>query len=234
MRSQEQKKMKKIRVWLMKKVKELTILCAVRACMIMFSPNDVEPMVWPSVEKAHDLLDGFFALPEIEKKKKEISLQTYLKEKTKKVREQFMKTQKKHMDYVTDQLMEELHRGRRIDDLSLSEINALISFSRDNIILHRKELEFVQHSPLRDPPVPPFEVQFEELPATANDVIIRGGQVDERTWKNYEETKRFSIGNALRGNQSHYLVDKWVFASPEPPKPRTSQPIEMDLVSYNK
>nr|AAD17410.1 hypothetical protein [Arabidopsis thaliana] len=166
------------------------ILCAVKACIIMFSPHEVEPMVWPSFEKARDLLDGFFALPDIKKKKKQMSLEMYLKEKTKKVHEQFMKTQRKHMDHVTDQLMVELHRGRRLDDLDLSEINALISFSRENIILLRKELEFVQHSPLGDPRVPPFEAQFEELTTIANDVFVRGGQVDERAWKNYEATKR--------------------------------------------
>jgi len=210
------------------------ILCAVKACIIMFSPHEVEPMVWPSFEKARDLLDGFFALPDIKKKKKQMSLEMYLKEKTKKVHEQFMKTQRKHMDHVTDQLMVELHRGRRLDDLDLSEINALISFSRENIILLRKELEFVQHSPLGDPRVPPFEAQFEELTTIANDVFVRGGQVDERAWKNYEATKRVSIGNALRGNQSHYLVDKWLFASPKPREPTNQSRLTYQTIFYTK
>ncbi|CAE5970675.1 unnamed protein product [Arabidopsis arenosa] len=202
--------------------------------MIMFSPYEVEPLVWPSVEKARDVLDGFFALPEIEKKKKEMSLESYLKEKTKKVHEQMTKTQKKNMNYAIAQLMAQLHHGRKIHDLNLSEIYALISFLKDNIIRYRKRLDFVQYPSLRDPPVPPFEVQFEEFMTTTNDAFVRKGQEDERVWKTNEAGKRISIGAAVKGNQTYYLLDKWVFPSSEPPNPRTHHQIEMNVVSGKK
>ncbi|XP_019087925.1 PREDICTED: agamous-like MADS-box protein AGL80 [Camelina sativa] len=201
-----EEKLKKKRVGLMKKVKELMILCDVMACIIMFSPKEVEPMVWPSVEKAHGLLEIFFSLPEIKNKKKEMNLESYLKEKKEKVHEQFLKSNKKHMGYVIDQLMVQLHRGRRIDDLDLSEIFALISFSRDDIILRRKELKFVQYSPLRYPPILPFEAHFKEP---------RNTRYDERSWKTDEETKIISI-------------------DPLTPKPRNDQEIRMGMISHNK
>ncbi|CAN8255266.1 unnamed protein product [Cochlearia groenlandica] len=75
--------LKKRRLGLVKKVRELTILCDVKACMIIYSPNDPEPLVWPSVDVARDLLDDFFSLPEVEKKKKETTLESYIKEKKK-------------------------------------------------------------------------------------------------------------------------------------------------------
>ncbi|CAL9222189.1 unnamed protein product [Arabidopsis halleri] len=226
--------LKKRREGLVKKIKELSILCDIKVCMTMFSPYEVEPLVWPSVEKARDVLDGFFALPEIEKKKKETSLESYLKEKTKKVHEKMMKTHKKNMNYAIAQLMVQLHHGRKIHDLNLSEIYALISFSKDNIIRYRKELDFVQYPSLRDPPVPPFEVQFEEFMTTTNDVFVRKGQEDERVWKTDEVGKRISIGTAVKGNQTYYLLDKWVFPSSESPNPRTHHQIEMDVVSHKK
>lgn len=65
--------LKKEMLALVEKVKELTILCDVQA-MIMFIPKEeVEPMVWPSVEGARELVDHFFALSDFEKKKKEAS-----------------------------------------------------------------------------------------------------------------------------------------------------------------
>lgn len=214
--------LKKRSIGLMKKVKELTILCDVNACMIVFSPDEVEPMVWPSLETAYDLLDDFFALPEIEKKKKETSLDSYLKEKTKKNHDQLMKTHKKNMGYVIDQLMVQLKHGRRTVDLNLSEIYALLSFSRDNIIHCRKKLDFVQYPPLRDPPM------------SLSDVFVEVDYEDERAWKTDEVAKRFSINAAVRGNQSHYLTDNFFLTSPEPPKPTTYSQIMMDMVSNNQ
>ncbi|EOA32144.1 hypothetical protein CARUB_v10015395mg [Capsella rubella] len=200
----------------------------------MFNPNEVEPMVWPSVEKTRGILDGFFSLPEIEKKKKEMNIESYLKEKTKKVHELFLKTHKKHMGYIIDQLMVQLHRGRRIDDLNMSEIYNLLSFLKDNIILRRNELKFVQYPPLHEPPMLPLEAQLEDLRSTRNNVFVSGGMVEERAWKTNEETERISIGNVVKGNQSQYLIDKWVFPSPLTPKPRNNQLIEMGMVSYNQ
>ncbi|XP_019096769.1 PREDICTED: floral homeotic protein PMADS 1-like [Camelina sativa] len=201
---------KKRREGLLKKIEEVTILCDVKACIIMFSPEEDYPMVWPSLKQVRDLLDDFFALPEIEKKKKETSLQSYLKEKTKKVHEQLMKTHKKNQNYAIDQMMLQLHRGRSIADLDLNEIYALISFSKDNVMLHRKKLHFVQHSPLRDPPDPLFERKFEEFETTTNGVFARGRQEDERAWNTNEAMKEININAAIPGNQqSCYLIDQW-------------------------
>ncbi|XP_023634257.1 agamous-like MADS-box protein AGL104 [Capsella rubella] len=90
----------------LKKVKELTILCDILACLIIFSPNDAEPMVWPSVETARGLLDNFFSLP------------------------------------------------------------------KDRIILGREMLGSMQFSPLRDPPVLPFEVQVEQLAEKRDEATV--------------------------------------------------------------
>ncbi|EOA32683.1 hypothetical protein CARUB_v10015981mg [Capsella rubella] len=217
---------------LVKKLKELTILCSINVCMIMFSPNEAEPMVWPSAEKARGLLADFNALSEVEKTKKQTSLESFMKEKIKKVHEQIMKTRKKNISYAIDHLMVKLHRGGGIHDLNLSEIYDLISFLRDNIILYRKMLGFAQYPLLQDPPVQP---QFEEFTTTTttNDVFVRSGQEDERAWKTDEAENMISIGNAIKENQSHYLIDQWFFPSPQQPNPRIHQQIQMGAVCYN-
>ncbi|XP_023640356.1 agamous-like MADS-box protein AGL80 [Capsella rubella] len=92
------KSLKQRREALLKKVKELTILCDIQACLIIFSPNEVGPVVWPSVEKARGLLDDFFALPELAQKNKETSIESFLKEKTKTVHKKLMESDKKNKD----------------------------------------------------------------------------------------------------------------------------------------
>ncbi|KAL1188158.1 Agamous-like MADS-box protein AGL80 [Cardamine amara subsp. amara] len=211
--------LRKRRLAFSKKVNELTILCDVRACIIMFSPNEAEPMVWPSVESARLLLDEFFAIPDFKRRKKETNLQEYLQEKTKKVQEILIRTQKEIMEYLTDQLMVQLQHGRRISDLNMCEVYTLLSYSKVQIMLYRKRLEFMQHPPLLDLPLPLFEDQSGELKEIINDIFAGGSQNDERAEKSDEPVIRVNFDD-LRGDKSYYIFDQWVFAS-EPPKPTT-------------
>ncbi|KAF3606456.1 hypothetical protein DY000_02050871 [Brassica cretica] len=182
--------LKKRRSGLVKKVKEISTLCDVKACLIMFSPKEVEPMVWPSAEAARNLLKDFDALPAFTKKKNETSLESYLKEKTWKVHESLRKkTQKENMECMMDQLKVQLSSFPKLDDLDVKEIYSLISFSKDAIMHLRKKVGSVQHCPLRDPPVYPFEEQVKEFRTTTG-----GGHENERARKTYEEVNMASIG----------------------------------------
>ncbi|KAL1217944.1 Agamous-like MADS-box protein AGL80 [Cardamine amara subsp. amara] len=222
--------LRKRRLGLSKKVKELSILCDVRACIIMFNPNEALPMVWPSVPTARLLLDKFFAIPDFERRKQETNLQQYLQEKTKKIQEKLMRTQKESMAYLTDQLMVQLQHGRRIADFNMSEIHALLSYSKVKIMLFRKRLEFMQHPPLRDLPLPPFEAQSEDFRTIVNDIFSGGSQNDERAKKTDESGIRVKFDD-LRDNESYYILDQWVFPS-EQHKPRTLQQMATEFQSY--
>ncbi|XP_010513278.1 PREDICTED: agamous-like MADS-box protein AGL36 [Camelina sativa] len=208
------KSLKQRREGLLKKVKELAILCAIRACLIIFSPNEAVPMVWPSVEMTCGILDDFFALPKFVQKQKETGVKSILEEKTKTVHEQLMKSNEKNKEHVVDKLMMHLQNGRGIDDLNLSEIHALLSFSKDKIILHRKNLNSMEFSPLRDPPVIPFEVQAEQLTITTDDAFVGSGQGDDKNGKTDEEPRIFNI-DTFRENKSYYLIDRWAL-DPKP------------------
>lgn len=220
--------LKKRRSGLVKKVKELTILCDVKACLIMFSPKEAVPMVWPSAEAARNLLNDFNALPDFLKKKNETTLESYLKEKTWKVHENLSKTQKGNMEGKIDQLMVQLNcfRSRKVDDLDVKEIYSLISFSKDGIMHLRKKVGSVQHCPLRDPPVYPFGEQVKEFRTTTG-----GGREHEKARKTFEEVNMASIG-ASKEKQSYYLMDEWTFPSLKPPSPQTHQQIMMNMASY--
>lgn len=210
---------------LQKKVRELTILCDVKACMIISSPNEPEPVVWPSAETTLGLLDRFFALPKFEREKKAMRVESYLQEKTNNIHEQLIKVKKQINTYAIDELMLQIQEDHRtIADFNLSETYALLSFSRDTIISCRKKLEIEQLPPLRDQRVFPFEVQVEPLKTTINDVLIGGIQDDERAGKRNEATRRSSI-SVLTKNKSHFLIDKWVFPS-NPSKPGSYNPYQ--------
>nr|AAP21686.1 hypothetical protein [Arabidopsis thaliana] len=110
--------------------------------------------------------------------------------------------------------MMQLQRGRRIHDLNLSEIYTLLSYSRETIMSFRKKFDFMQHSPLRDPPVLPFEVQVEQFKSTTKDAFL-GGDLDVERARNTNEATRIINIDSLRENKSYYLIDQW-FPTPEP------------------
>ncbi|ESQ55415.1 hypothetical protein EUTSA_v10027229mg [Eutrema salsugineum] len=211
-------KLKKIWSALIKKVTEFTILCDVKLCVITYSPNDAAPMVWPSVEKAGDLIRNFNALPDFEKMRKAMTLESFMTGKISKVEEKLRKLQKKNMEHEIDKLMVQLRGDRRMDDLDVNELKALLSFSKDKIMKLRKRVGSVEHRPLRDP----FETQSEEPRTTTNDgFVIGGGQDAERA------------RNTIEGDKTHYLMDGWVYPSPEPLNPLIHQQIGIGMGSYN-
>ncbi|PPS08170.1 hypothetical protein GOBAR_AA12474 [Gossypium barbadense] len=59
--------LKKRRLGLVKKVMELTTLCGIEACLVIYSPDEQEPMVWPSQEEARRLIQKFYQVPEIKR-----------------------------------------------------------------------------------------------------------------------------------------------------------------------
>ncbi|VVB02004.1 unnamed protein product [Arabis nemorensis] len=198
----------------------------------MLNAKEVEPMVWPSLEEAKDLIRGFLALPDFERIKNETTLESHLKEKIRKVKEKLMKMREKKKEYMVDQLMVQINHGRKIDDPNLHEIHGLLSFSKDKIIQFKNRLGITQYPPIRDPPVNPFDAESNSVRTNTNDVfMIGGGQDDERAGNTYEASKRINIGNALRDNQSHYLMDQWVFASSEPLSAQVDQTIKVKMGS---
>ncbi|MBA0637564.1 hypothetical protein Godav_025341, partial [Gossypium davidsonii] len=83
--------LKKWREGLMKKVTELPIMCGVEGGLIVYCPDEQEPMVWPSHEEVQSLLKKFYQVPEMERNKKSMKLETYYKEKASKSRDQLKK-----------------------------------------------------------------------------------------------------------------------------------------------
>ncbi|KAH0898534.1 hypothetical protein HID58_048102 [Brassica napus] len=61
---------KKRKKGLMKKVNELSTLCGINACAIIYSPYDSNPEVWPSNSGVQRIISEFRTLPEMDQNKK--------------------------------------------------------------------------------------------------------------------------------------------------------------------
>ncbi|KAG0496484.1 hypothetical protein HPP92_001175 [Vanilla planifolia] len=99
--------LKKRRKGLMKKVKELSILCDVRACAIVYSPQEAQPEVWPSVAEATRLLTRFRSMPEMEQSKKMLNQETFLRQRVAKLHEQLRRHERENRELESAALLRE-------------------------------------------------------------------------------------------------------------------------------
>ncbi|KAE8700903.1 hypothetical protein F3Y22_tig00110551pilonHSYRG00104 [Hibiscus syriacus] len=120
--------LKKRRLGLVKKVKELTTLCGIDACLLMYNPGEQEPMAWPSPDEVKQLIEKFHLVPELERTKKTINMETHVKEMLSKVQDQLIKLNIKNKEEEVGQFMHQMHRGKMMDGFNLNELDALIWF----------------------------------------------------------------------------------------------------------
>ncbi|XP_062083473.1 agamous-like MADS-box protein AGL80 isoform X2 [Humulus lupulus] len=96
---------KKRKKGLLKKVSELSTLCAVDACAIIYSPYEAQPAVFPSTAGVNRILARFKKMPEIEQSKKMVNQEAFLKQKIGKVNEQVKKLRKENREKEMNRLM---------------------------------------------------------------------------------------------------------------------------------
>ncbi|KAK6281767.1 hypothetical protein POUND7_015592 [Theobroma cacao] len=168
--------LKKRRLGLLKKMSELSTLCGVNACAIIYSPDEIEPTVWPSHDVVQQQLAQFQSLSELKRLKKMMNQETYIKEQVKKAREQLMKCEKRNKEMEMAQLMYQINQGKGLDELNLNELNGLSLFVEEKIKEISKRIEFFQQAPfaptsaLPDPhlPLPPHCLTVKEMAQTGS------------------------------------------------------------------
>ncbi|ESQ40576.1 hypothetical protein EUTSA_v10016044mg [Eutrema salsugineum] len=179
---------------LIKKAGELTILCNMSACLIFFSRDDNRLVVWPSHEVAESLIERFYSLPDIERNQKAEDQESFIRTNTKKVENKLANCRKVITELEMDHLMFQIHNGRKLDDLSQTEIEKLISYSSKKIMGMGRELGYTGH---------PFPCVYE--PFMGNESPSASDVASE--WRE----NSFS----LMGSGSIYLMDQWFEDNPK-------------------
>ncbi|CAK9311714.1 unnamed protein product [Citrullus colocynthis] len=96
---------KKRKKGLLKKLTELTTLCGIEACAIIFSPFGSQLDLWPSTLGFQRVLSKFKSLPEMEKCKKMVNQETFLHDRIAKAADQLKKLQRENREKEIARLM---------------------------------------------------------------------------------------------------------------------------------
>lgn len=139
---------KKRREGLLKKVRELAILCGVDAFIMISSPDDPEPVTWPSDAEAKQVVIRFCNLSAMERSKKMINQESYLNERLTKIQDQLKRTQRKNMEKEGNHVMHQVNDGRTLDELSVDELMRIIWLMEEKKKDVTRDKNFSQEMPL--------------------------------------------------------------------------------------
>ncbi|OIV90877.1 hypothetical protein TanjilG_15610 [Lupinus angustifolius] len=118
---------KKRKKGLLKKVDELSTLCGIEACAIVYSPYEQQPEVWPSPWGVQRVLSKFRNMPELEQSKKMVNQEIFLKQRILKAKEQVKKLRKENREKEMTQLMFQCLSAGKIlhNNLNMIDLNDL-------------------------------------------------------------------------------------------------------------
>ncbi|CAN7042451.1 unnamed protein product [Brassica rapa subsp. trilocularis] len=117
---------KKRKKGLMKKVNELSTLCGINACAIIYSPYDSNPEVWPSNSGVQRIISEFRTLPEMDQNKKMVDQETFLRQRIAKASENLKKQRKDNLEMeMTEVMFQCLIGNMGMFNLNIMDLNDL-------------------------------------------------------------------------------------------------------------
>ncbi|XP_008800341.1 agamous-like MADS-box protein AGL80 [Phoenix dactylifera] len=135
---------KKRRKGLMKKVSELATLCDVKACVVVYGPQEPQPEVWPSVPEVTRVLARFKSMPEMEQCKKMMNQEGFLRQCVTKLQEQLRKHERENRELQTMLLMYEGLAGRSLRHVGIEDATSLAWMVEMKVKAVQERIELVR------------------------------------------------------------------------------------------
>ncbi|ESW34981.1 hypothetical protein PHAVU_001G196900 [Phaseolus vulgaris] len=139
---------------LLKKVEDLTTLCDVNACVIIYGPGDNVPTVWPSHEIANELLTKFENAPLPDRVRKNVTPQVYIEQMNKKIENQLVKLKKKNDEKDMSNFMHKIHDGKSLSDLDATDICRLLCYVEGKLKCAGGKVDISKQQSSTKPPTP--------------------------------------------------------------------------------
>ncbi|GAB2287243.1 hypothetical protein Dimus_021626 [Dionaea muscipula] len=126
---------------LLKKMEEISTLCGIQACAVIYSPYDAEPEAWPDKDEARALVGRFRSLPHMEQTKKMMNHDEFLKARISTLEEQLKKLQLSNREKKLKQVMYSCLTGASFHGLGLADMVDLDSAIDQAIADVKKSIE---------------------------------------------------------------------------------------------
>lgn len=112
---------------MIKKVDELTTLCGVEACAIIFDQDDYEPKVWPSPLGVQRVVAKFRLMPDFQQATKMENQESFTRERINKAQEKLRKLKQENREKEITHMMFKILAGKGPSDMDLVDLNEIRS-----------------------------------------------------------------------------------------------------------
>ncbi|KAK2646684.1 hypothetical protein Ddye_021879 [Dipteronia dyeriana] len=116
---------KKRKKGLLKKVRELSTLCGIDVCAIIYSPYNNQPDVWPSHHGVQRIVSQFQRMPEMEQSKRMMDQHSFLKQRIRKSSDQLIKQRRDNSEKEMTEVMFQTLVGRSLQPFDVIDLNDL-------------------------------------------------------------------------------------------------------------
>ncbi|KAF9604153.1 hypothetical protein IFM89_002828 [Coptis chinensis] len=133
---------------LMKKVSDLSTLCAVDACAIIYKPNDPVPDIWHSPSEAYRVLMRFKSLPRYDQTKHMFDQEVYLEQRLAKQKEKLKcKERLNREDEVKLLMYQSLIGEKGVHELRTEDFGDLVRLIEKNVKEVEEKIEAYSRTP---------------------------------------------------------------------------------------
>ncbi|CAH2054917.1 unnamed protein product [Thlaspi arvense] len=126
-----------------KKIHELSVLCGIEACAVIYSPYNASPEVWPSNSGVKKIVEKFEALPGMEKEKKMVNHEGFLRQSIAKTMESSNKKMKENKERTMKEAMFQCLSGKgellKLTDIDRQDLCKYIDQYLKELYHHRNQ-----------------------------------------------------------------------------------------------
>lgn len=129
------------------KMEQVTTLCDLEACAVVFGPGDTAPLMWPSQGVAETLIHKFESMPELTRFKNVTDQVYFLKEKGEKLQATLDKMKEDNEEALMGSYMYQIESGGKLlSDFEPSELNRLITFMLKKYKIFSQRVGYIEES----------------------------------------------------------------------------------------
>ncbi|XP_047306556.1 agamous-like MADS-box protein AGL80 [Impatiens glandulifera] len=150
---------KKRRVGIVKKLDELTTLCGIEACAVIYSAFDPQPFVWPSMDEVRRLVTKHQSLPKVDQGKRKVNQETFTMQRLEKMQEKLRRQKRENRHNKTTQIMYQsmMDPHTAMSRLNMEDFKELARVISQNLMEVERRMEVrLRDSSSFNPPPPQF------------------------------------------------------------------------------